>query len=319
MELLSALSHEYRSGAEIADQLGVTRAAVWKAVHLLIDQGYPVETQRQRGYRMQPGTPTPSALAPLLNGPIGEAYRYLARAGSTQDAMAEWSSEGAPHGAVVLAEQQTHGRGRRGRSWSSGEPGTSLLFSVLLRPSFGLRALPLVPLAAGIALAEGVAEAAGISAPGPTFLKWPNDLLAADGRKIAGILVDARTSGEEADHVIVGIGIDVHPAAPEGGAAISELVDHRVSRVQILASVLNHLEAACRLIDEPAKVIETWSRLSLMWGRHVTAATQAGDIEGTALRLNLDGSLVIAINENEQTSVSAGDVQLLTTGRSKTR
>ncbi len=147
--------------------------AVSKEARKLLAEGYPVEASR-RGYRILPGTPLPHLFQP--QGRLGRPYRYLGRVGSTQDVLRAWAEEGAPEGALVLAEVQEKGRGRRGRPWES-RPGASLTFSLLLRPSLPLPALGLLPLLSGLALREAV---------GVGGLKWPNDLLAPDGRKLAG-------------------------------------------------------------------------------------------------------------------------------------
>jgi BirA family biotin operon repressor/biotin-[acetyl-CoA-carboxylase] ligase len=298
VDLLPALTDHFRSGEELAGELGVTRAAIWKAAHALADDGYPVEAHRASGYRLRPGSPSASALAPLLGGAFGRAYRYLGSTGSTQDDLRVWTSEGAPEGAVVLVERQEQGRGRRGRTWESA-PGTSLTFSVLLRPRLPVARLPLISLAAGVALADACEVGT---------LRWPNDVLAPDGRKLAGILVESQTSGEEIDFVLVGIGLNVEPPAPASAAAVSEF--RPVVRVELLASILTRLQAESATVAEPGRVVEEWTARSAMLGRPVHATTAQGLLAGTAERLDADGSLVLRTADGSRT-VSAGDVELI--------
>ncbi|MDP9329818.1 MAG: biotin--[acetyl-CoA-carboxylase] ligase [Actinomycetota bacterium] len=298
MDLLPALTDRFRSGEELAGELGVTRAAVWKAAHALADDGYPVEADRASGYRLRPGTPSPGALTPLLGGTFGHAYRYLGSTGSTQDDLRVWTSEGAPEGAVVLVERQEQGRGRRGRTWESAS-GTSLTFSLLLRPRIPVARLPLISLAAGVALADAVDVGT---------LRWPNDLLAPDGRKLAGILVESQTSGEDIDFVLVGIGLNVEPPTPGGAAAVSEF--RPVARVELLAAILTRLEAVGETLAEPGRVVKDWTARSTMLGRPVRATTAQGELVGTAERLDADGSLVLKTAAGSR-AVSAGDVELI--------
>ena len=136
------------------------------------------------------------ASRPSAARPLGTPARHHASVGSTMTEAAAWAAAGAPHGAVVVAETQTAGRGRHGRTWQD-VPGASLMLSVVLRPRLAPERLGLVGLAAGLALAE-TAEAFGASA----VVKWPNDVLAAgpDGRlaKLAGVLAEASWSGTAA-------------------------------------------------------------------------------------------------------------------------
>lgn len=300
-ELLKLLNDQYQSGEALARHLGISRAGIWKQSESLRLAGYPIDVLKGKGYRLLPGTPTPTALEPLLKGSFGRAYRYLPSTGSTQDEAKRWANDEGPEGAVVLAEQQANGRGRRGRPWDS-KSGSSLTFSLLLRPKMPLASLPLLPLAGGLA----VCEAAGVGG-----LKWPNDLLAADGRKMAGILLEAHISGEEAAYVILGIGINVHKPAPEGAAAIDEFA--RVSRAELLARFLEKFETRYRQLHQDSEtVLEAYRAYSYTIGRDVTVNTPEGDVQGRAIGIAPDGSLQVRLaNKAKIRSISAGDVQLI--------
>ena len=307
MDLLSALGDGWRSGEDLAAELDVSRAAVSKAAGVLTEAGIPVEVERATGYRLAPGTPTPHALANAVRGRGSEpvsAYRYLGRATSTQDELRSWASEDAPVGAVVLAETQTEGRGRRGRTWTSPEPGAALTFSMVLRPDVPLTRLPLLPLAAGVALARAVG--------GGAHVKWPNDLLAPDDRKLAGVLVEAQTSGDEVDLALVGIGLNVIAPAPEGGAAVSELEVDEPSRVSLLARVLDELRTqAARLADDPEGLLADWRANTRMLGRPVRVLTAAGTVTGSASDLDPGGGLIVTAGDGTTTLVNAGDVEMI--------
>ncbi|ALJ90008.1 biotin--[acetyl-CoA-carboxylase] ligase [Thermus aquaticus] len=290
MGLLDLLDETYQRGETLADRLGVSRAAVSKEAKRLLAEGFPVEVGR-RGYRIRPGTPLPHLFQP--EGRLGKPYRYLGRVGSTQDILRAWAEAGAPEGALVLAEVQERGRGRRGRPWES-RPGESLTFSLLLRPALPLSALSLLPLLAGLALFEAV---------GLGGLKWPNDLLAPDGRKLGGILLEAKAEGEEVAYALLGVGVNV-AWAPEGAASLQEFGPY--SRREVLLAFLRRLEALLPLLEDPEALLARYRQASYTLGRRVRVETPKGVVEGVAQEVLPDGSLLVG-----GVRVGAGEVALL--------
>jgi BirA family biotin operon repressor/biotin-[acetyl-CoA-carboxylase] ligase len=290
MGLLDLLDETYQRGETLADRLGVSRAAVSKEAKRLLAEGFPVEVSR-RGYRIRPGTPLPHLFQP--EGRLGKPYRYLGRVGSTQDILRAWAEAGAPEGALVLAEVQERGRGRRGRPWES-RPGESLTFSLLLRPALPLSALSLLPLLAGLALFEAV---------GLGGLKWPNDLLAPDGRKLAGVLLEAKAEGEEVAYALLGVGVNV-AWAPEGAAFLQEFGPY--SRREVLLAFLRRLEALLPLLEDPEALLARYRQASYTLGRRVRVETPKGVVEGVAQEVLPDGSLLVG-----GMRVGAGEVALL--------
>jgi BirA family biotin operon repressor/biotin-[acetyl-CoA-carboxylase] ligase len=290
MGLLELLDETYQRGETLADRLGVSRAAVSKEAKRLLAEGFPVEVSR-RGYRIRPGTPLPHLFQP--EGRLGKPYRYLGRVGSTQDILRAWAEAGAPEGALVLAEVQERGRGRRGRPWES-RPGESLTFSLLLRPALPLSALSLLPLLAGLALFEAV---------GLGGLKWPNDLLAPDGRKLAGVLLEAKAEGEEVAYALLGVGVNV-AWAPEGAASLQEFGPY--SRREVLLTFLRRLEALLPLLEDPEALLARYRQASHTLGRRVRVETPKGVVEGVAQEVLPDGSLLFG-----GVGVGAGEVALL--------
>jgi len=175
----------------------------------------------------------PGVVQPLFRGRFGRDYRYAARTPSTQRLL-----EDAAEGAVAVTEEQTEGRGRLGRSWHA-QPGTSVLVSVLLEPPVPSERLPELTPVAGDACAEAIAAVTGLE---PT-IKHPNDVL-VDGRKVAGILAEARNG-----RVVLGIGINVNvsadqlPADTEAPAgSLSQAAGREFSRADLLAELLLRLE-----------------------------------------------------------------------------
>jgi BirA family biotin operon repressor/biotin-[acetyl-CoA-carboxylase] ligase len=219
-----------------------------------------------------------------------------------------------PEGAVLVAEEQTAGRGRLGRTWTS-VPGASLTFSVLLRPvTVPSARRGWLPLLAGVAVASAVRSVAGVEA----VLKWPNDVLVGE-RKLAGILAEQSPDGAA---VVIGIGLniatpaDALPVSPAGLPATSLLVEGAsASREALLLEVLRQLErryAAFRADPDPARtgVLDEYRSLSGTLGQLVRVELPAGRIlSGVAVGIDLDGRLLVAGDPGDPPSpVSAGDV-----------
>ena len=290
--LLALLTETPQPGAALGARLGLGRVRVHELAHALQADGYPVTVTR-RGYALAPGTPSEAALAP--RGLFGRVYRYLGTVTSTQDEARRWLhdlTDPAHHGAVVLAERQTAGRGRRGRAWQSG----GLTFSVVLRMPTALPDLALLPLAAGVALQQACPVGG---------LKWPNDLLAPDGRKLAGLLLEADLRGEELRGAVLGVGLNVN-AAPEGAASLAEFGP--VSRAAVLREVLAALEVW--LAASAEQVLSAWRAANITLGRTVRVATPGGEVTGTALDLAPDGALLVG-TATGPVRIGAGDVQLI--------
>ena len=255
-----------------------------------------------------------NAASPLPSPrPLGVPARHLASVGSTMAAAAAWAADGAPHGALVVAETQTAGRGRHGRPWLAA-PGASLLLSLVLRPHLRPERLALVGLAAGLAAAE-TADRFSVAAR----LKWPNDVLApvpAGGlAKLAGVLAEASWTGVQ-PVVILGIGMNVRQTTfPDRLSAISLRLASGldVSRLTPLDPLLERL--AVRLADaEHAPDVLLAAVESRLVGVGETRAvrfpgTDRPDLIGTIAGLAPDGALRLATPDGEQT-VHAGEVTL---------
>jgi BirA family biotin operon repressor/biotin-[acetyl-CoA-carboxylase] ligase len=250
------------------------------------------------------------------HGGFWTAIDVVASTGSTNaDLLARAvAAPGAPEGQVLVAEEQTAGRGRLGRSWSS-VPGASLTFSVLLRPATvppGRRGW--LPLLAGVAVVSAVRAVAGVDA----VLKWPNDVLAGD-RKLAGILAEQAPDGSA---VVIGTGLNVAtpaealPVFPSGLPATSLLVEGAaVSRETLLLAILGQLAdwyLAFRADPDPARTgaLDAYRSLCATLGQTVRAELPAGRVvAGVATDIDPDGRLLIADNSGAPPApISAGDV-----------
>jgi BirA family biotin operon repressor/biotin-[acetyl-CoA-carboxylase] ligase len=246
-------------------------------------------------------------------GPAGlwTAVEVVASTGSTN---ADLLARGGPEGQVLVAEEQTAGRGRAGRTWLS-VPGASLTFSVLLRPaSVPPAARGWLPLLTGVAVAAAVRSAAGVAA----VLKWPNDVLVGD-RKLAGILAEQSPAG---DAVVVGVGLNVAtppdalPVSPNGLPATSLLVEGaEVAREALLAEILRSLERwylAFRADPDPARsgLLAEYTAACATLGRTVRVELPAGRVvSGVAEGIDRGGRLLVRPpGEASAMAVSAGDI-----------
>jgi BirA family biotin operon repressor/biotin-[acetyl-CoA-carboxylase] ligase len=240
--------------------------------------------------------------------------RTYAELESTNTALVEEARRGAPEGLVLVADHQTGGRGRLGRTWSAA-PGTALLLSVLLRPPLPLDEVSVVLMAAGLAACDGVEAAAGFR-PG---LKWPNDLVVAD-RKLAGLLAEA--TGAADPGIVLGIGINVTASAypPQlAGEATSceEVASRRVDRADLLVAFLTALEHRYSSVlggADRSVILDAYRADSATLGRRVRVELAAGSaLEGIASNVAHDGRLVVVDDADAEHLVSVGDVKHLRT------
>jgi len=242
---------------------------------------------------------------------LGRPAHLLARVASTNDEAKRGAREGATHGTTWVAEQQTAGRGRQGRSWTS-NPGEGLLFSVLARVACPASRLPPVALVAGLSVRDAVARAA----PGTDVrIKWPNDVLVS-GRKIAGVLVEAITAGDRVEAVVVGIGINVHtrvfPAALQGRATSVALASPSVApdRATILADVLESLDHDLHVVVGRglSLVRARFEAADALRGHRVRS--DSGD-EGIACGVDDEGGLLVRRDDGVLARWIAGEAHLL--------
>jgi len=256
---------------------------------------------------------------------VGRTLHVHGEVGSTNDLALALADAGAPHGTAVVAERQTQGRGRLGRTWVS-PAGLGLWVSVVLRPEVPAAQAPAITLAAGLAAAEAIEEEAGRAAAEAgqaaagivATLKWPNDVLLG-GRKVAGILTELRTVDQAVAHLVVGIGINVHqgrsefpPELAATAISIRQATGRAVSRVRLLQRLFARLEAwSQRFVGEgPGAVVAAAGARMPMLGRRVVAVAGAERWEGTAARLDGDGALVIALAGGGTRRVLAAEVTL---------
>lgn len=236
-----------------------------------------------------------------------ESHRTI---GSTNDRARELLASNAGEGRAVVAEEQTAGRGRRGRAWHS-PPGLNLTVSVALRPQ----------LAAGVAwqlaVAAGLAARAACALHAPVELKWPNDLVAAGGAKLGGLLVETTVDGERVTSAVVGIGLNVNwrradmPAEIAGGAtSLADLAGHQIDRVALLGALLDELDAEVVGLEAGRSPLERYRMACTTLGSDVAVETATGRLTGRAVEVDRTGALVLDTAAGRVALVSGEVVRL---------
>ncbi|MBM3822680.1 MAG: biotin--[acetyl-CoA-carboxylase] ligase [Verrucomicrobia bacterium] len=305
------------SGMDLAQLLGISRAAVWARIESLRQSGFGIEASPHTGYRL---VQTPEALhADDLrsrlpeSAVIGARIHVLGETSSTNDMLEERARQGAPEGTVVFAESQTRGRGRLGRVWHS-PPGQGLWFSVLLRPKIQPQAVTRIT----IATASGAARALTLEAGIPIRIKWPNDLM-IESRKVGGILTELSAETDGVKHVIVGIGIDVNQSAadfpPEVrkiATSLSLATGQKIDRARLASVLLRELDADYARLREGrfSEVAEEWEEQCSTLGRLVRIETGGRRLIGVAESIDAEGALLVRTEHGHLERVIGGDVAL---------
>jgi BirA family biotin operon repressor/biotin-[acetyl-CoA-carboxylase] ligase len=318
--ILSALRRSANggvSGAELSQQLGISRAAVWARIEELRSLGYDIAASPHQGYQLL-GVPDVLHADDLLslvsdNKTVGRDIRVFEQTSSTNDVVEKLARDGVKEGVVVFAESQTRGRGRLGRRWLS-PPRKGLWFSVLLRPDLQPQAATQLTVAAATALLRAIRDQAGITPE----IKWPNDIL-IKGRKVAGVLTELSAELDHIKHLTLGVGVDVNLNASEFPAELRKTATslkiesgRPIHRADLAAAILRELDRdyeriRSRRFDE---VADEWEAHCTTLGRRVTI--QVGDrvLQGEAEALDDDGALLLRTQHGHLERIIGGDVSL---------
>lgn len=319
LSFLAEGGDEYVSGAALSDKLGLSRAAVWKHVEQLRRLGYRIDAQPSRGYRLieVPDRLTTLELSPLLSTrELGRVIHHHETLGSTNSEAFALAQAGAVHGEIVVADEQTQGRGRRGRSWSS-PAGTNLYFSVVLRPDVPPSRAAEVTLLAAVAVAETLREAGA-----EATIKWPNDVQIG-GKKVAGVLTELSADVDRVHFLVLGVGINLNargedfpPEVAELATSLMEARRQRVPRALFTAALWTKLEEWLdRWADEGFEPVrDAWKRWASTLGHEVLVKGEGSSLCGLAEDIDESGALVLVV-DGRRVRVMAGDVELLRPAR----
>ena len=314
LAMLKEAAGGFCPGPEMAERLGLSRTAVWKHVRALKARGYAIESRSREGYRLSgaPDLLMPEEVLPALQTSwLGREYHYYPRTGSTNDEALRLARRGARHGCVALAEEQTKGRGRLGRSWLSA-PGRGLTLSIVLTTALPVRDASQCLLVLALALVKVLLSRYGL----PAAVKWPNDVLIG-GKKVAGILSEMESEEETVRFIVIGIGINVNQRgeALRGpfrypATSVAEESGKSVSRVELLASLLGEFEREYdRFLREGFAVfLPEMEAASGILGRNIKVLRGEEEISGLATGFTPEGGLEVLRDDGKREVLWVGDI-----------
>src|SRR5882762_6088067 len=301
------------SGARVAREIGVSRSTVWKWVERLRELGVRVKGHPRTGYFLEkvPDILTADMLRQRLKGSLfGKRIYHFFKVDSTNRVALELGHAAEPEGAVVLAEEQTAGRGRAGRNWHS-ERAAGIYVTLLLRPKLAPVQAPLLTMMAGLSAHSAVQAVTGLAVD----LKWPNDLLIR-GKKVGGILTEMHAEPNQVRFVIVGIGLNVNQEKFFGelaGIATSLRAEtgKPQSRMELLVRLLREFESDYNrfLREGVASVVARFESVSsYAKGKRVRVTNGTESYAGTTAGLGPEGLLQVEREDGRVTAVISGDV-----------
>jgi BirA family transcriptional regulator, biotin operon repressor / biotin---[acetyl-CoA-carboxylase] ligase len=304
------------SGEDIARKMGVTRAAVQKAIGRLRKCGYVIEASPSKGYRLVNYPDLCAAeLRDMLCAKSSNRHEisYFDIATSTNILAMDMAERGCAEGSLVIADTQTAGKGRLGRAWLS-PAARNLYMSLVVRPDIAPRDATALTFLAAVACSSAIENHCGL----PVDIKWPNDLLAG-GRKIGGILAEIRADIDCIYHAVIGIGINVNVSDNEmpdeiKRIATSVLIEtgRHFPRTGLAADIIREFDRwyAVLLSQGQKPVIEKWRGLCSTIGKQIRIAVGATTFEGTAEGIDEEGRLIIKMADGSIRKFSAGDVTI---------
>ena len=316
IKLLESGESSYLSGQRISEQLGVSRAAVWKAVEALRKDGYEIDSRSNRGYHLvrTPDVIDVNTLLHLGTRQIGRRVLYFDTLDSTNNEIKRQSIDRVENGLTVIADCQTGGRGRRGRSFLS-PAGKGLYLSILMQPQCSAEQISMLTAWSAVALCDAIENACGVR-PG---IKWPNDLVLHE-KKLCGVLTELELEAETGlpRYVVVGIGINVFQTAQDFGPEVAPIA---ISLSQALDTVPGRTALACEILrsmdnlyrDFPQareRYLEQYRRDCLTLGKSISVVRPSGTQNGLATGVNEDFALTVRWENGTEEPLSAGEVSV---------
>ncbi|MDY5846440.1 MAG: biotin--[acetyl-CoA-carboxylase] ligase [Bariatricus sp.] len=316
-EILKMLrqTNDYLSGQQICDTFHVSRTAVWKVITQLKEEGYEIEAVRNRGYRL---TSSPDVLSEkeitsrLKTKWAGTCLEFEEVVDSTNIRAKELGEKGAPHGTLVVAEQQTAGKGRRGRSWVS-PPGSSIYMTLLLKPEVEPSRAPMLTLLMAYAIADAFRGEKNLDVQ----IKWPNDLV-LNKKKICGILTEMSAEVGYVHYVVIGVGINVNTESFQeeiSQTATSLRIEEGVKfqRAELIAAIMQKFEmyyekfcASGNLSD----IMDGYNAILVNKDREVRVLEPGNEYNAKALGINETGELIVEKEDGSRTEIFSGEVSV---------
>ncbi|MDD6156967.1 MAG: biotin--[acetyl-CoA-carboxylase] ligase [Lachnospiraceae bacterium] len=315
-EILTMLreTEGYVSGQELCNHFGVSRTAVWKAINQLKDAGYEIEAVPNKGYHLISAPDIMSAEELKSNRKtkwMGQEILYFDSIDSTNTKAKQLAEENYPSGTLVVADRQTAGRGRRGRNWESPQH-TGIFMTLMVKPDMNPNNASMLTLVAALAVAKAITEVTQL----PAQIKWPNDIV-INGHKIVGILTEMSAQIDYINHVVIGIGINVHNESfpqelRETASSLLLESGKRFRRADIIEAFLEHFEKYYEVFLETQDLealMNEYNRMLVNREKFVRVLDPKEPFEGKAMGITKKGELIVDTWESRKL-VSSGEVSV---------
>ena len=305
----------YISGQELCNWFGVSRTAVWKAINQLKEAGYEIEAQQNKGYRLMaaPDLMTEAEIKSLMHTDwVAKEVLYFDTIDSTNTKAQELAEKGYPSGTLVVADKQESGKGRRGRSWVS-PSGTGIFMTLMIKPDINPNNASMLTLVAALAVAKAITSVTGEKA----LIKWPNDIV-INGKKVCGILTEMNAQFDYINHIVVGIGINVHNESfPEeisqmASSLMIEAGGKRFHRAQIIAETMSYFEQYYDTFlktQDLSALVREYDELLVNRNKSVRVLDPKEPFDGKAMGITPKGELIVDTWESRKL-VSSGEVSV---------
>ena len=305
----------YISGQELCNRFGVSRTAVWKAINQLKEAGYEIEAQQNKGYRLMaaPDLMTEAEIKSLMHTDwVAKEVLYFDTIDSTNTKAQELDEKGYPSGTLVVADKQESGKGRRGRSWVS-PSGTGIFMTLMIKPDINPNNASMLTLVAALAVAKAITSVTGEEA----MIKWPNDIV-VNGKKVCGILTEMNAQFDYINHIVVGIGINVHNESfPEeisqmASSLMIEAGGKRFHRAQIIAETMSYFEQYYDTFlktQDLSALVREYDKLLVNRNKSVRVLDPKEPFDGKAMGITPKGELIVDTWESRKL-VSSGEVSV---------
>lgn len=305
----------YISGQELCNRFGVSRTAVWKAINQLKEAGYEIEAQQNKGYRLMaaPDLMTEAEIKSLMHTEwVAREVLYFDTIDSTNTKAQELAEKGYQSGTLVVADKQESGKGRRGRSWVS-PSGTGIFMTLMIKPDINPNNASMLTLVAALAVAKAITSVTGEEA----LIKWPNDIV-VNGKKVCGILTEMNAQFDYINHIVVGIGINVHNESfPEeisqmASSLMIEAGGKGFHRAQIIAETMSYFEQYYDTFlktQDLSALVREYDELLVNRNKSVRVLDPKEPFDGKAMGITPKGELIVDTWESRKL-VSSGEVSV---------
>lgn len=304
----------YVSGQELCNKFGVSRTAVWKAINQLKENGYEIEAVQNKGYHLlsAPDVMDQTELESIhATEWAGCEIYYFDSIDSTNTKAKELAEEGHPSGTLVVADRQTAGKGRRGRSWES-PTGIGIFMTLMLKPEINPNHASMLTLVAAMATTRAIRRVTGV----PAMIKWPNDIV-MNGKKVCGILTEMSAQFDYINHIVIGIGINVHNEDfPEEIAQTASSIYlesgqhiHRASLIEAFLEEFEDVYAEYLKTEDMEGLMKEYDSMLVNRGRQVRVLDPKEPFEGKAMGITKKGELIVDTWESRKL-VSSGEVSV---------